>query len=97
MRERNSLFLMANLGSEVSKIISAKNRNDTELLNTYLIQAEKILAEIIMMPDMKDRLPEMRILSDVIKDISKQKPILNISSVNITSYFMPFVIRLMSS
>ena len=88
---------MANLGSEVSKIISAKNRNDTALLNTYLSQAEKILAEIMMMPDMGKRLPEMNILSSVIEDISKPKPSLNISPESINSYFTPFVMRLMSA
>ena len=96
MRERNSLFLMANLGSEVSKIISAKNRNDAILLDTYLTQAKKILKEIMAMPDMKSREAEIKILSDVIEDISSENPSMNISAVNIKSYFTPFVMRLMS-
>lgn len=96
MKERNSLFLMANLGSEVQKIISAKNRNDAILLKTYLTQAEKILKEIMAMPDMKSREAEIKILSDVIEDISEAKPKFNISAVNINSYFTPFVMRLMS-
>ena len=94
--QRNSLFLMANLGSEVSKIISAKNRNDVTLLSVYLEQAEKILKEILSMPDMDSRKIEIDILKKVIEDISKPQPSMNISPINITSYFNPFIIRLMT-
>lgn len=94
MIKRDSLFLMANLGSEVAKIISAKKRNDQVLLAEYLAQANKILKEIMSLPDMKGREMEINILAEVIIDMSKPKPSLDISSVDITSYFTPFVMRL---
>lgn len=85
---------MANLGSEVTKIISSKKRNDLVLLNEYLIQANKILKELMTLPDMKEREIEIKTLAEVITDISKAKSSLEISSVNIISYFTPFVMRL---
>ncbi|OHA47534.1 MAG: hypothetical protein A2541_00025 [Candidatus Taylorbacteria bacterium RIFOXYD2_FULL_36_9] len=94
MIKRDSLFLMANLGSEVTKIISSKKRNDLVLLNEYLIQANKILKELMTLPDMKEREIEIKTLAEVITDISKAKSSLEISSVNIISYFTPFVMRL---
>jgi len=94
MIKRNSLFLMANLGSEVTKIISAKNRNDQILLTEYSAHADKILKEILSLPDMKEREIEIKTLAEVITDISKAKSSLDISSVNIISYFTPFVMRL---
>ena len=94
MIKRDSLFLMANLGSEVTKIISSKKRNDLVLLNEYLIQANKILKELMTLPDMKEREIEIKTLAEVITDISKAKSSLDISSVNIISYFTPFVMRL---
>ena len=96
MIKRNSLFLMANLGSEVSKIITAKNRHDQVLLDAYLTQAEKIIKEIMTMPDMKSREAEIKTLSQVIEDISRPKPTLNISVKDITSYFIPFAVRLVN-
>jgi hypothetical protein len=95
--QRNSLFLMANLGSEVSKIISAKQRNDQTLLSTYLNQAHKILKDLLAMPDMKPREVEIKTLEKVIEDMSQPKPTMKISTQSITSYFTPFAIRLMSS
>lgn len=97
MIQRNSLFLMANLGSEVSKIISAKKKNDQTLLASYLEQAEKILKDIMTMPDMKSRESEIKTLTEVIEDIAKPKPKLTISNEVITSYFMPFAVRLMGA
>ena len=94
MIKRDSLFLMANLGSEVTKIISAKNRNDQILLTEYSAHADKILKEILSLPDMKEREIEIKTLAEVITDISKAKSSLEISSVNIISYFTPFVMRL---
>ncbi len=41
---RTSLFLMANLGSEVSKIISAKERNDFEMLEMAKTKATERIA-----------------------------------------------------
>ncbi|MHB8651714.1 MAG: hypothetical protein ACYC8S_01095 [Minisyncoccota bacterium] len=41
--ERTSLFLMANLGAEVSRIIAAQERHDTGTACMALARAENIL------------------------------------------------------
>ncbi len=87
---------MANLGAEVSKIISAKKRNDNLLLGEYFKKANKILQDITALPDMEKRKFEMERLSEVIQDMINPRPVLTCSSENIISYFTPFAIRLMS-
>ena len=80
--ERSPLFLMANLGSEVSKIISAKEK------------AKSIIAKLKILPETKGN-TEINILNDVILDLCENYQKYQISSQNIKSYFNPFIIRLM--
>lgn len=86
---------MANLGAEVSKILSAKKRNDKVLLAEYLKKASEILREIVILPEMKNRQAEMAKLAEVIQDMNNPKPVLTVSAKNLTSYFIPFALRLM--
>lgn len=87
---------MANLGAEVSRIISARNRNDLDILNCYLKNANKIINDIMILPEMKNRRAEIAMLSTVINDIPKSKPSLRVSSKNIISYFIPLAGRLIN-
>jgi len=45
---RTSLFLMANLGSEVSQIFSAKAKGNTNLFSSAMERAKAILTQKIM-------------------------------------------------
>jgi len=94
--ERTSLFLMANLGAEVSRIISLQEQHEVVLAKEALSRAHKIIIEIKTLPDMKTRLQEMNALSDVIDNILEPQPTLHISTQHIKSYFVPFVVRLMA-
>ena len=93
--ERNSLFLMANLGSEVSKIFSAKADSDLEMLEMSTTKAKSIISELRQLPDIKNN-AEIDILADVINDLGKTNPKYQISPENLKSYFTPFALRLMS-
>lgn len=95
--KRTSLFLMANLGAEVSRIISAKDKHDDTLAKEALFRANKMIDEIKTLPDMKTRLQEINMLSSVIKDILQNNPTLKVSTKNIKSYFVPFSLRLIAS
>ena len=95
--KRTSLFLMANLGAEVSRIISFKERRENTLAKEALLKTNKIIAEIKALPDMKTRIKEIDALSNVIEDILQDKPTLNVSTQHIKSYFVPFSLRLMAS
>ncbi|MBI4086129.1 MAG: hypothetical protein HY433_02730 [Candidatus Liptonbacteria bacterium] len=94
--ERTSLFLMANLGAEVSRIISLNEKNEDALAKDALSRANKIIMEIKTLPDMKTRLQEIDILAKVIENILEPGSALKISTKHIKSYFVPFSIRLMA-
>ena len=94
--KRTSLFLMANLGAEVSRIISFKERHEKALAEEALLNANKIIDEIKALPDMKTRLQEVEALSNVIENLLKSEPTLNIPAKHIKSYFAPFSLRLMA-
>ena len=93
--KRTSLFLMANLGAEVSRIISLKEKHENALAKDALSRARNIIVEIKALPDMKTRLQEMNALSGVIENILEPKPTLPIPTQHIKSYFVPFISRLM--
>jgi hypothetical protein len=94
--ERTSLFLMANLGSEVSKIFSAINKNNSPLLNDAFKRAETILHKIKDLPETKNN-KELDILHDVIKDICQREGRYDIKQEHLESYFTPFALRLLNN
>lgn len=94
--ERTALFLMANLGAEVSRIFSLQEKNEEALAKEALARAQNIITEIKALPDMETRLQEINALSRVIKNILEPAPVLHISPKHITSYFVPFSLRIMA-
>ncbi len=93
---RTSLFLMANLGAEVSRIISAKEKGDTVLMQGAFERAGKMLSEIKTLPDMQSRKSEIEALSEAISSLAYPVSGLHIAPQNIKSYFTPFALRLLS-
>ena len=94
--ERTPLFLMANLGSDMSQLFLNLEKNDEKFANMSAVRAEKIVNELLAMPEMKSRVVEIEVIKDVIKDALSEKPLLNINKNQIEEYFMPFALRLMS-
>ena len=94
--QRTSLFLMANLGAEVSRIILLVEKHEDALAKEALSRAHKIIAEIKALPDMKRRLQEIDVLTKVIENILEPTPALHIPAEHIKSYFLPFSLRLMA-
>ncbi len=95
--QRTSVFLMANLGAEVSRIFSAKENKDEKRAKEGLERALKILREVMTISEMKTRASEINTLTDLISDIASPNPTLQVSRKNISSYFIPFATRMMSS
>lgn len=87
---------MANLGAEVSRIISAKEKGDAVLMQGALKRAERMLDEIKSLPDMQPRIAEIEMLGEAIQSLPRPAPELNIPHKNIKSYFMPFAMRMMN-
>lgn len=94
--QRTTLFLMANLGAEVSRLLSFKEKGDHIEAKEALKRAQDILFEIKKLPEMRKRLQEIDILSAVIADILETKPIFHVSPRSIKSYFQPFTSRMIS-
>ena len=94
--QRTSLFLMANLGAEVSRIILLAERGEDALAKEALSRAHTIITEIKALPDMKTRLQEIDALSKVIESILEPRPAVHIPTEHITSYFLPFSLRLLA-
>lgn len=86
---------MANLGSEVSKIISAKEKKDMVMLNLAVSKANSIITELKEIPETRNN-AEIDILAKVIEDLTTKTPMYNVSAKHLKSYFLPFSIRLMS-
>ena len=94
---RTPLFLMANLGSEVSKLYLFIEKKETKMAHETLLCATRIIDEIRQFPEMKTRAQELELLSCALRDTVKEKPILKITPTHLKAYFHPFVSRLMSS
>ena len=88
---------MANLGAEVSRIISAKEKGDSVLVAGAQERAEQMLSEIRGLPDMQSRMAEIEMLGEVIRSLTDSVSELHITPQNIKSYFMPFAMRLMTT
>ena len=93
---RTSLFLMANLGAEVSRIISAQERGDENSASAALVRAEKILNDVGQMSDMKSRMQELKMLNEALHSLTARNSSFTISPAHLKSYFTPFAVRLMA-
>lgn len=92
---RTSLFLMSNLGSEVARIFSAKEKGNGDMLESATNRAKNILLELKGLPDVKNN-AEIGILENIINDIGESNRKYEISSEQLMSYFYPFTARLMN-
>ena len=92
--ERSALFLMANLGSEVARFLSALEGGDRILAEGALGRAKEILSKLSALDEMKPRQPELAILEDVITDFASQPRRYAVRSEEIRNYFAPFALRM---
>lgn len=91
---RTPLFYMANLGSEVSRILLEYKKEDFEKMRHSILRAKNIIEKIEEFPEMKGRTGELDILKSIIHDLNQKK--LKIESDHLINYFTPFAMRLMS-
>ncbi|MDO8664961.1 MAG: hypothetical protein Q7K44_05485 [Candidatus Liptonbacteria bacterium] len=95
-KTRTPLFLMANLGSDMSQLFSYVDKGELKLLESAALRARKIIDELLIHPDMEGRTGEIEILKDIIEDIFAEKRRFAVKKTEIEEYFMPFALRLMS-
>ena len=92
--ERTSLFLTANLGSEVVRLVTAFENGDQNLLLGAYERACRIIDELERFPEMKPREKEVSILRCVLEDMTRGQT--DVTPRFLKEYFTPFALRLMS-
>ena len=99
--KRTAAFLMANLGSEVSRLYAWKNKGDIDSARACYERAKKILARVEQNIEMQSRKQELLILGNVIDDVLRKKPKYTVSEIQLKDYFLPiavsFAMRMNSS
>lgn len=93
---RTPLFLMANLGSEMSQIFSYMEKGELKMAQSARSRANIIITELLAHSDMKGRTGEVEILSEIIEDVFASNRRYKVKKSEIEEYFMPFALRLMS-
>jgi len=91
---RTPLFYMANLGSEISRVLFEYEKKDFKKMQNSIIRAKNIIQKIKEFPKMKGRTKEIEILESIINDLSQKK--FELDKKQLLDYFSPFAIRLMT-
>lgn len=87
---------MANLGSEVEGLFLAVSEKNKERFIQIHTRAQKILDEILSLPDMQVRKREIELLRDEISNVTSSHPIREVDRKSLESYFLPFATRVLS-
>ena len=90
---RTTLFYMANLGSEISRVLLEYEKQDFEKMHNSIIRSKSIIEKIKEFPEMEGRTGELEILKLIIEDLSNKKFELNKN--HLLDYFTPFAMKLM--
>lgn len=91
---RTALFYMANLGSEISRVLLEYEKQDFEKMHNSIIRSKSIIEKIKELPEMEGRTGELEILKLIIEDLNNKKFELNKN--HLLDYFTPFAMKLMS-
>ncbi len=84
---------MANLGSEVARLYSAKDAHAEERIVSSSTRALHIIDELSIHPEMSGHTGEINILRSVIEDTASPAPKFTVSSKDLEAYFLPFALR----
>jgi len=88
--ERTSLFYMANLGAEVSRLCAAKG----DAAESALTRCFDIIDKFLQIEVYPWREKEISILKEVIEDIAVNGNKFDVSEEDLEDYFLPFALRL---
>lgn len=94
--QRTSLFLTANLASEISRFVNAFEKKDQEFLRGAYTRTQNILNELETVPDMEGRTGEISILRNVLSDMVEGGGQTRVTPRFLKGYFMPVALRFMS-
>lgn len=92
--ERSTLFLMANLGSEMLRMFGHKQTGQRDLMGKSADRALAIISSLTEHTDLGSGAQEIQILKDIINDMLSPAPTLSIQKRDLDIYFNPFASRL---
>jgi len=95
IKERSSLFLVANLGSEIARYFQILKKNGRSHREQSLERIKKLLLDIDSCDDMKIRRKEFDALLPFIKDASLGTIDCNVAERECQTYFYPIALRFM--
>lgn len=93
---RTSAFYVANLGSEVSRLQSALAKGDAEMVEGAMKRARGIFDMISALPLRPAERSEIRLLQEVIEDVSAQSHHFSVDAKSLQDYFLPFAYRVLN-
>ncbi len=89
MNQDRDIFLVANLGSEVTRLLLAKRGGSSERMRAAYARACDIVEELSVNTDAGGK-SESAILRTVLDDLIRPQPLLSINPEALKNYFMPF-------
>lgn len=92
MNNDRDIFLAANLGSEVTRLLVAKKEHNTERMRGAYERACVIVEEIKMCADSGGQ-SESAVLRTVLDDLVRHNSIFTIQAETLTAYFRPFALK----
>ena len=92
MNEEKDIFLAANLGSEIARLLVAKREHDSERMRGAYARACAIIEELEAQTDAGGR-REAAMLKAVLDDLVREKPLFTIQPKVLRAYFLPFALR----
>lgn len=92
---RTPLFLMANLGAEVSRVFSLSAGGDALNARRAADRAHNIISEIMLFPEMARRAREIEKIADILR-AKKHGISIEVSAFEINEYFNAFALRAMN-
>ena len=89
MSADRNIFLAANLGSEVTRLLHAKREQNAERIRGAYERACGIVEELTITTNEGGR-QESVVLRTVLDDLVSPNPLLSINQETLKSYFLPF-------
>lgn len=90
------MFLVANLGSELTRLFCLRENGNRRSLAGSRERALGIIERLEQHPELNGRTGEIAILRNIITDCVSENPKYQISAADIEQYFMPFATRVLS-
>jgi hypothetical protein len=86
------VFLMANLGTEFSRIFTYRNNKNSTSFKVAISQIKNIISQLKSFPVGKNN-SEIDILLDIAEDVKNETNKYEVSGKDMDEYFYPFAIR----